>query len=80
MTPSTANVAMPAARPERRISGIPTTSANTPPRTVAKASDATLPTECSPRNENSPGVIVGFNATGTVITPAVKAPTATKLT
>ena len=41
---STAKVAMPAARPESRINGSPTASANTPPMTAARASDATLPT------------------------------------
>ena len=40
---STANVAMPAARPESRISGRPTTSAKAPRRAAASTSEGTLP-------------------------------------
>ena len=40
---STANVAIPAASPERRMSGIPTSRANTAPTRVASASDDRFP-------------------------------------
>ena len=52
MIPSTAKVAMPAARPESRISGSPTSSANTPPTTAAIASDGTFPTVVELRKWN----------------------------
>ena len=42
--PSTANVAIPAARPESRINGRPTRSAKTPATTAAIRSDGTFPT------------------------------------
>ncbi len=77
---STANVAIPAARPERRMIGIPTRNANTPPTTAAMASEAALPTWTSWRNPNNSGNVVGFTSAGAVVIPAANAPTATKLT
>ena len=79
MISSTANVAMPAARPESRISGSPATSANTPPTSAASRSDGTFPTVESPRKPKSDGIVAGFSSTGTESTPAVQAPIATKL-
>ena len=79
MISSTANVAMPAARPESRISGRPATSAKTPPTSAASRSDGTLPTVVSERNPKRLGIVAGFSSTATERTPAVHAPTATKL-
>ena len=77
---STPKVAIPAARPESRISGRPTANAKIPPTTAASASDATLPTFVVRRKWASPGIVIRFWSSGTVSTPAVQAPTATKLT
>ena len=44
---STAKVAIPAARPESRIRGIPTRNAKIPPAAAAITSDQKFPTECS---------------------------------
>jgi len=77
---STANVAMPAARPESRISGMPTRNAATPPTTAARSSDSTLSTWRCCRKPARLGMIAGFSLGGTVSTPAVHAPSATKLT
>ena len=79
MIPSTANVAMPAARPESRMSGSPTTSAKTPPTTAAMRSEGTLPTVLEPRKWKRYGIVAGFSATGTESTPAAHTPTAKKL-
>ena len=79
MIPSTAKVAIPAARPDRRISGSPTASAKAAPTPAASASDATLPTLWVTRKCESPGIVTFFWSCGTVSTPAVHAPTATKL-
>ena len=79
MISSTANVAMPAASPESRISGKPTTTAAMPPTTAARISDGTLPTVRWSRKPASPGMIAGFSARGTESTPAVHTPSATKL-
>jgi hypothetical protein len=76
---STAKVAIPAARPERRISGSATTNAQTPPTSAARTSDVTLPVVRSRRNPARFGMIAGFSDAGTESTPAVHAPSATKL-
>ena len=73
-------MAIPAESPDRRMRGIPTSSAKTPPTRAASTSDGTFPSECRARSEKRAGVIVGFSVTGIVITPAANAPTATKLT
>ena len=75
---STANVAMPAARPESRINGRPTRSANAAPTPAASASDVTFPTFVWTRKCASPGMIAVFWSGGTVSTPAVHTPSATK--
>jgi hypothetical protein len=77
--PSTAKVAIPAARPERRIRASPTANAKTAPTAAASASDATLPTLVVTREWASPGIVIRFWLSGTVRTPAVQAPSATKL-
>ena len=79
MISSTAKVAIPAARPERRISGRPTSSAKTPPTSAATRSDGTLPTVVSLRKSKRYGMNAGFSCSGTESTPAAQAPTATKL-
>ena len=79
MISSTAKVAIPAASPDRRISGRPTSSAKTPPTAAASASEATLPIVCSRSSGKSSGSTPVFDSSGTVITPAANAPTATKL-
>ena len=66
---STANVAMPAARPESRISGRPSTSASTPPTSAASTSEGTLPSVWSRRIGKSSGSTPDFDSTGIVITP-----------
>jgi len=76
---STAKVAIPAARPERRISGRPTTNANTPPTAAASANEGRLPIVWSRRNGKSSVSTPRFDSSGTVMIPAAKAPTATKL-
>jgi hypothetical protein len=76
---STAKVAMPAASPERRISGSPTRNAKTPPTAAASASEVMLPIVWSRRSGKMPGRTPVFDSSGTVITPAAKAPSATKL-
>ncbi len=76
---STANVAMPAASPESRISGSPTSKAKTPPAAAASSSDATFPIVWSRRIGKSCGSTPLFESSGIVITPAANAPTATKL-
>ena len=78
--PSTANVAMPADSPESRIRGAPTTSAYAPPSAVASSSDQAFETVWSRMNGNRDGRTPGLTSAGTVISPAAKAPTATKLT
>jgi hypothetical protein len=77
--PRTANVAMPAARPESRISGSPTTSANTPPTTAAIASDGTFPTVVELRKSKRYGIVAGFSCSGIESTPAAQTPAAKKL-
>ena len=79
MISSTPKVAIPAARPERRISGSPTRSAYTPPTAAAASSDGTLPIVWSRSTGKRYCMIAGFSETGTERTPAVQAPTATKL-
>ena len=79
MISSTANVAMPAARPESRISGSPSTSASTPPTSAASASEGIVPSVWSRRIGKSSGSTPDFDSTGIVITPEAKPPTATKL-
>jgi hypothetical protein len=76
----TANVAIPAASPDRRISGSPTRSANAAPTSPATTSDGTLPTVVSRRKPKRDGMNAGFSCSGTDSTPAAQAPTATKLT
>ena len=70
---------MPAASPESRISGSPQMSAYTPPTSAASRSDGMFPTVVSRRNPKRLGIVAGFSSTGTESTPAVQAPTATKL-
>ncbi len=79
MISSTANVAIPAASPDRRISGSPTRNAKTPPTAAARRSDAALPIVWSRSSGKRSGRIPVFDSSGTVITPAAKAPSATKL-
>ena len=79
MISSTANVAIPAASPDRRISGRPTRKAKSPPTTAARRSDATFPIVWSRRIGKRSGSTPVFDSSGTVRTPAANAPTATKL-
>ena len=79
MISSTANVAMPAASPERRMRASPARSAKIPPTAAAIASDGTLPTVVSRRKPARFGIVAGFSSLGTERTPAAQAPTATKL-
>ena len=79
MISSTANVAIPAASPVRRISGRPTANANRPPSTAASRSEGTSPIVWSRRSGKSVVSTPFFESSGTVITPAANAPTATKL-
>ena len=79
MIPSTANVAIPAGRPESRISAIPTTSAYTSPTAAASASDGTMPTVWSRSSGNRFGTTKLFCCAPSVISPARYAPSATKL-
>ncbi len=71
---------MPAARPDSRISARPTTKAKIAPTAAASASDGTFPTVVWRRNPARFGMIAGFSVAGTDSTPAVHAPSATKLT
>ena len=57
---STANVAIPAASPDSRISGRPTRNAKTPPTAAASTSDATLPIVWSRRSGKRSGRIAGL--------------------
>src|SRR3954468_4153585 len=71
---------MPAGRPERRISGSPTTSAETQPAAAAGASDGTSPT-CEWRMTGKrPGTVKAFVFGSIEMSPARYAPAATKLT
>ncbi len=79
MISSTAKVAIPAARPDRRIRGMPTRKANAPPTAAASRSEATLPIVWSRRIGKRSGRTPVFDSSGTVSTPAANAPTATKL-
>ncbi len=79
MIPSTANVAIPAASPESRMSGSPTRSANTPPTTAAMRSDGTFPTVVELRKSKRYGIVAGFSCSGIERTPAAQTPTAKKL-
>ena len=79
MISRTAKVAIPAASPVRRMSGRPTASAKTPPATAARSSDGTLPTVACRRKPKRLGMKAGFSPVGTDRTPAVHAPSATKL-
>ena len=76
---STAKVAIPAARPFSRISGRPTTNAKAPPSPAASRSEGTLPIVWLRSSGKSVLRTPCFDSSGTVITPAAKAPTATKL-
>jgi hypothetical protein len=77
--PSTAKVAIPAARPESRMSGSPTSSANTPPTASAIRSDGTFPTVLELRKSKRYGIVAGFSCSGMERTPAAHTPTAKKL-
>ena len=79
MIPSTANVAIPAARPERRMSGSPTRRAKAPPTPAAITSDGTFPTVVELRKSKRYGMVAGFSSSGTDSTPAAHTPTAKKL-
>ena len=79
MISSTAKVAIPAARPDSRISGSPTRNANSPPSPAASSSDGTFPIVWSRRSGKSVVSTPFFDSSGTVITPEANAPTATKL-
>ena len=77
--PRTANVAIPAASPDRRMSGKPTSSAKTPPTAPAIRSEGTFPTVVELRKSKRYGIVAGFSCSGTVRTPAAQTPTAKKL-
>ena len=77
---STANVAMPAARPDRRMSATPTRNAKRPPTAAARTSEIAFPTSALAMIGKRSGLSESFSASGTVVRPAAKAPTATKLT
>ena len=77
--PSTANVAIPAARPDNRISGRPTRKAKMPPTAAAISSDGTLPTVVELRKSKRYGIVAGFSCSGIESTPAAHTPTAKKL-
>ena len=77
--PSTAKVAMPAARPDSRMSGKPTRSANTPPTAAAIRSDGTFPTVVELRKSKRYGIVAGFSCSGIESTPAAQTPMAKKL-
>ena len=77
--PSTANVAIPAARPDRRINGRPTRRAKTPPTAAAISSDGTFPTVVELRKSKRYGIVAGFSCSGIESTPAAHTPTAKKL-
>ena len=79
MISSTAKVAIPAASPDRRISGSPTRNANTPPTAAARRSEARFPIVWSRSSGKRSGSTPVFDSSGTVRTPAANAPTATKL-
>ena len=76
---STANVAMPAASPESRISGTPTRNANVAPTRAASTSEGRMPIVWSRSSGKRSGRTPCFDSSGTVITPEANAPTATKL-
>ena len=71
---STASVAMPAARPDSRIKGIPTRKAKRPPATAAITSDQKFPTEWSRISPKTCGRILDFVG-GIESSPAAYAPT-----
>ena len=77
--PSAANVAIPAASPERRMSGRPTTRAYRAPMPVATTSDQALPSEWSRSTGKTLGRTLCFTSDGSVSSPAAYAPTITKL-
>ena len=70
---------MPAASPESRISGTPTTNAQTPPTTRREHERRQVADVRCARKCARFGMIAGFSLVGTESTPAVQAPTATKL-
>ena len=78
MISSTANVAMPAARPESRISGIPTRKAKRPPAAAAITSDQKFPTEWSPITPKTFGRMLDFVSCGIDSSPDAYAPTRKK--
>ena len=61
-----------------RISAIPATKAISAPSAAASSSDSKLEIECSAMKGNSSGSRVGLISEEIVITPAAKAPIATK--
>ena len=61
------------------MSGRPTRNANSPPIPAASRSEGTLPIVWSRSTGKSVVRTPFFESSGTVITPAAKAPTATKL-
>ena len=71
---STANVAMPAARPDSRISGMPTPNAKNPPTTAAITSDQKFPTEWSRITGKTFGRMLDFVSAGIESSPAAYAP------
>ena len=80
VTSSTANVAMPAASPERRMSGMPTRNAYSPPTTAAMTSVRAFPT-CAPaiHGKRSGLTADSFSSSGSEVSAAANPPTATKL-
>ena len=75
MISSTANVAMPAASPERRISGSADEERERRrPRRAASTSDGTLPIVLSRSNRKRSGSTPVFDSTGIVSTPLANAP------
>ena len=80
MISSTPKVAMPAARPERRISGSPTRAAKVAPTAAAASSETTFPDSRSASHGKRLGRSALFSSAGIVSTPAVHAPTATNAT
>ena len=79
MISSTANVEIPGGEAERRISGSPTMNAQIPPTIAATASEVRLPVVRSESDVSKSRHDRRLLARGTDKTPAVQAPSATKL-
>ena len=70
MISSTAKVAMPACRPESRISGMPTRNANRPPAAAAITSDQKFETEWPEITPKTFGRMLDFVSCGIDSSPA----------